>query len=181
MLTLQLTLAAFYLASLVYSLRIYAKPLYVGYWLIGLWEWLVAPLTRRLRFRRRFRQQAKSLSFSLAQFPYFGGFGAQAAQQALAFDELQFKCQQALQAGGLSRGVSRWHVFLATERAKNAAIESFESMEWHLRRELAALEKRYLCPTIEPSKLTIGELTKAWREAWPEIGAFSAKLREGSS
>lgn len=63
MLTLQLTLAAFYLAALVYSLRIYSKPLYVGYWLLGLWEWLTEPFThRRARLRYwRWRSRVEHL------------------------------------------------------------------------------------------------------------------------
>lgn len=179
MLTLQLILAAFYLAALVYSLRIYSKPLYAECWLLGLWEWLVAPLVKRIRAPRlrRLRQQAKSMSFSLAQFQdSFNNFGLAISRQALAFEELQLKSERALQTVGLSRGEARWEVFLATERAKNAAIESFEPTEWHLRRELGALERRYLCPPVEPSKLTIQELTKAWREAWPEIRSYAPKV-----
>lgn len=183
-LTLQLIGLAIFAIALVYSLRIYSKPLYLGYWFLGLWDWLVSPLARWIERRRapQIRAQAKSLNFSLAaHFPF--GFAAMASREAFALEELQLKTQRLLQAAGQGRGEARLHIHFAVARAKSAAEESVESTEWHLRRELAALEARFSAHVapFEPSKLTIQEFTKAWCEAWPEFKRFQLRTREGSS
>lgn len=67
MLTLQLIGLAFFVAALVYSLRIYSKPLYSGYWLLGLWEWLVASLRQRLAHRRYWRWRERMRQHSEAR------------------------------------------------------------------------------------------------------------------